>query len=260
MAPRGRPPLPGARDQRGRRRDLPDGRGVMLWQRARAARAQNTENLLDPRMATPLGQIELLHLLTETQIAAANLMGRIYLAYDRWCERSRNAPSPGYVRSIVSDQPADAAENEAIEPETPEDKDVRGERTERRYAKLRAELDLLPGNGRAILESLIIDEMSVHSSLLPSIGFALDLIAKEFNLDQGRHHRHDIRITARRPPRRARDRGHFVKRPDPAKEAWFATQRQISPNLDAAGLEKAWATLQDLTRLYRDRDRYRMRG
>jgi hypothetical protein len=198
----------------------------------------------------------LAHLLTETQIAAALLVGRIYAAYERWHGQNRNPAAPGYVRIVQSGQPDDAEPVDALEPETPDERDARQRRADERYMHLQDLIDNLPGLdaiqgrvARTMIEALCVDDLHVHTSNLPGLKYALDAIAVRFNLTGAKRATYDMRITARRPVRRQRD--NYVKRPDPTKQAFFEftaarRTRDNLPPLLPDELEAEWLYLQAL--------------
>jgi hypothetical protein len=251
MGNRGRPPDPGLRDERGRRRDLPDGRGDVLWHRSRE---EAVADWGDSRRADAIGKLELANLLTRSQIEAARLIARVYAAFERWHGQSRNPSAPGYIRTIISDQPDDAELLDQVETETPDDRDARQRRDDRRYHQLGEQIDGFGPGARPVLERLCCPPTEApRSADLPSIKYALDCIAVRFHLADKVAQR-DMRITARRPLRRARDR--LGNHPDLAREAYVRLHHKRRPDVSIEDLGREWDELQDFTRALKDRARF----
>lgn len=257
MSTRGRPPLPGPRDERGRRRDLPDARGDQMWHRAQDAAFKG---LLDPRYASAIGRLELRRLLTRSQIEAGQLIERNITSWERLHCQHSDPSAPGYTRMITSDQPEDAAVSD-LNPhlgDSAESTDAYDERVERRYKKLDAELDKLGVNGRAVIYALCVRHEDQSDAHLPSIRYALDAIGVAFDLRSAKGHvPYDVRITARRPIRRRRD--DYSTRPDPLREAIGAETNAVRagaglPLLDEAQITELW------DRIKARKDRTRLRG
>jgi hypothetical protein len=234
---------------------LPDGRADVLWHRAHD---ENVRHLLDPRISSAIGRLELGRQLNRMQIEAAHLIGRIYHAFERLHGQNRNPSAPGYIRSIASDQPDEKAGSEATSPITDDEREQHNDRVQKRYVKLNNELEKLPAHGREIIENLCVDDMCVHDAHMQSIRYALDCVAARFHLDGAKSPppRHDMRISSRRPVRSRRD--NYATRPDPLREA-------IGQETNAARIKAGLEPLDDVqvTELWnrikarKDREKFR---
>src|SRR3954464_14552321 len=82
-------------EKRGRpsRRQLDEQSGNIVWQRLAEVAA---EYGLDPRITSQIGRLRIRKLLSDTQAAAADLIGRVYGRYERLHGKRRSSCSPSY--------------------------------------------------------------------------------------------------------------------------------------------------------------------
>lgn len=282
-ARRGRPPVEGVeRYPSGRRKPSSgDPRGPALAQRAREAVRRR---LLDPRWAS---EVELLGPnftgdLSESQVETANLIGRIYGAYERFKRRRRTAASPSYMRAFGDPDGAEDPENPGAEallledgtghatiPREPTELERKALKAQRRFDTLQGEIDYIPvseadrARVRSILEELCVENRRPLVANLPSLRAMLDRIGSKF----GRNDRRggggppSIAITARSPARRTNEQAiTAARRRQLEKEAYIKCQRAMNPKLKDFELELAWQAFHQIRQIPQaiaDRERFR---
>lgn len=252
----GRPPVVGPRYESGRSKPERRSSGVAT-QRAREAVRRG---ILDPRAGSEIELLgpafagELSHRQTDT----ANMVGRIYQAFERFERLRRDPASPSYMRAHGSDDdPIDPIELQKLE--------RRVRRARKRWQDVQDEIAAMPPGvwktAREALETLCVANQPIAAALLPSMRYLLDRIAARFG---GQQHQgggpHPMAVTRHRPARRpqASDRAHRERAID--KDAWTKCTAELRPDLDADGLEREWQRLQavkDNVRAREDRDRVR---
>lgn len=263
---RGRPVQPGPRYDCGRRRPADDPRGLGTWH---FIKQHATQLSLDPRCKTELARLGFVGELTDRQVQAGFEVAQIYGAFERYKRRRRSTASPSYLRSFGDPTGEDDPENVSAEPLLLPDETGRLTIPRKLTAlerkvlgavedmdKLDECFEVLPSGAiaptRALIERLCVEDRRVTAADLDQAGPMLDYIAQVFKVRGPPAQPMSIAITARRPRRRAptptRDR-----RSDLDKAAWVQVTKAMRPDLDAAGIEKAWELLQAL----KDRDRFR---
>jgi hypothetical protein len=175
----GRPRLPGPRYDCGRRKPQPDDRSNNVWAFVREyAYALG----LDERVKTEVGRLSMLKEMTDTQVRAAFLVGRIYGSYERSRRKRRTAASPSYVRSFGDpDGEDDPLQTDAL---AAYEREVA--KAARRYKKLQRCFDALPPvvarRVRALIEDLCVDNTTIGTANLELAAPMLDWIAEQFGL------------------------------------------------------------------------------
>lgn len=260
----GRPPKGGPRYDCGRRKPTGDPRGNRDWQFIR----EHGKRLgADAKLSTEIGRLAFDGQLTDTQVEAAFLVGRVYGEF-RQFKRKRSSPaSPGYLRCFGDPDGQEDEENPSAEPLIDEHDRQREEtalerrsrRAERRFEKLTECFGALPPGPaqrvRKAIEALCVEDRFITAAEIEEAAPMLDWIASKFGLAaapptssiaiRGRSAR-------RAAPQHVRDR-----RVELDKQAWLKCTRALRKDLSEAQLETAWRTFQQLCAAERDRERFR---
>lgn len=120
---------------------------------------------LDERVATQVGRLHLLRELTETQVAAAELVGRTYGRFERALGKRRAAKSPSYE---LGHRGAWAAGSDAEE-----------RRARAAFDRLQS---LIPVQARPVVEALCVEDIHIIPTHLPDVIRVLDKVAEDFGL------------------------------------------------------------------------------
>jgi hypothetical protein len=130
----------------------------------------NAEALcLDPRIATQVGRLHILRALTETHVAAADLVARIYGRYEYFHGLRRSARSPSYEIGMRRAEWA-------------EDRPEETARARDAFLKLQDCIPAAPAAMRAAVEQLCVEDRAVSPVDLDGIRAALERIAGIFGL------------------------------------------------------------------------------
>jgi hypothetical protein len=167
---RGRPARPGERFPSGDRRDADDARAGTLWRRIVD---HGTMAGVDPRLATQVGRLRLLREITDTQAAAADLVGRIYGRYERLKGLYRSTRSPSYQLGAARGWRPDDVDDAEAEA-----------KADAVYRRLLDEcIPLFPRETRDAIEQLCVEDRHVGALMLPQVRAVLDRVAQEFGLE-----------------------------------------------------------------------------
>jgi hypothetical protein len=146
-------------EKRGRpsRRQLDEQAGCLVWQRLIESA---TEVGLDPRITSQIGRLRIQRLLTDTQAAAADLIGRVYGRYERLHGKRRSCRSPSYEfwtggSRDRSEEPDWVAQVEAD------------------YRRLQDVIPAFPREARDLLEQLCVEDRAISAQALNSIVYRL---------------------------------------------------------------------------------------
>lgn len=247
----GRPSKAGPRYDCGRRKPQGDPCGNRDWQ---FIREHGRRLGADPKLSTEIGRLAFDGQLTDSQVEAAFLVGRVYAEIRRYKRKRSSAASPSYMRSFGDpdgQDPEDPIELDALE--------TRIRRAARRFEKLEGCFAALPPGPaqrvRKAIETLCVDERYISPSELAEACPMLDWIAQKFGLAaapptssiaiRGRSARRAV-------PQHVRDR-----RVELDKQAWLKCTRALRKDLSEEQLEGAWRTFQALCTAERDRERFR---
>jgi hypothetical protein len=130
----------------------------------------NAEALgLDPRIATQVGRLHILRALTETQVAAADLIARIYGRYEYFHGLRRSVRSPSYEIGMRRAEWA-------------EDRPEETARARDAFLRLQDCFPAAPAALRAAVEQLAVEDRAVSPVHLDGVRAALDRIAGVFGL------------------------------------------------------------------------------
>jgi hypothetical protein len=146
-------------EKRGRpsRRLLDEQAGSLLWQRL----IENASEVgLDPRITSQIGRLRIQKRLTDTQAAAADLVGRIYGRYERLHGKRRSCCSPSYEFSTG------ASRDRSEEPEWVA-------QVEADYRRLRDCIPTFPREARDLLEQLCVEDRAISAQALNAIVYRL---------------------------------------------------------------------------------------
>jgi hypothetical protein len=124
---------------------------------------------LDPRIATQVGRLHILRALTETHVAAADLIGRIYGRYEYFHGLRRSVASPSYQ---IGMRRAESAEDRAEETARARDQ----------FLKLQDCLPAAPAALRAAVEQLCVEDRAVSPVHLDAIRAILASVAGIYGL------------------------------------------------------------------------------
>jgi len=125
---------------------------------------------LDRRLGSEVGRLSLLGELTDTEAAAAFLVGEIYGRFERAEGRRRSAQSPSYEIG------------QGGEPGEMADQEQRARRARKQFFRLQACLPAYPPGGRAVLEQVCCEDRSINSRYLDDLRGLLARVAAEFGL------------------------------------------------------------------------------
>jgi len=125
---------------------------------------------LDRRLGSEVGRLSLLGELTDTEAAAAFLVGEIYGRFERAEGRRRSAQSPSYEIG------------QGGEPGEMPDQEQRARRARKQFFRLQACLPTYPPGGRAVLEQVCCEDRSINSRDLDDLRSMLARVAAEFGL------------------------------------------------------------------------------
>jgi len=146
-------------EKRGRpsRRQLDEQAGSLVWQRLMESA---NEVGLDPRITSQIGRLRIQKLLTDTQAAAADLIGRIYGRYERLHGKQRSCRSPSYEFSTGnsrdrSEEPDWVAQVEAD------------------YRRLQDCIPAFPREARDLLEQLCVENRAISALALNTLVYRL---------------------------------------------------------------------------------------
>jgi hypothetical protein len=146
---------------------LDEQRGDMVWQRLAE---QAREFGLDPRLTSQIGRLRIKRLLTDTQAAAADLIGRIYGRYERLHGKRRAARSPSYEFFVATVR------------DRFEDPD-RAAQVESDWKRLQDCMPLVPRDARDVVEQLCVENRAVTSLQLNAIVYrVLNEVSVAFDL------------------------------------------------------------------------------
>lgn len=265
----GRPPGDGPRYECGRRKPPDDPRAHATVQFIR----HDASRFADPKTKSELGLLLLGAEVTDRQAEAGFTVARIYGAIERYKRKRRSVGSPGYLRAFGDPSGDDDPENPSAEPLLLPDEDGRLTRPRRltglersiqeatsRMEKLQGCFDIVPpslvASTRALVEKLCVENRRVSGADLEHIAPMLDYIAQVFEIPGAVATTNSIAITARRPRRRpptpTRER-----RADIDKGPWVQVTKAMRPDLDDAGIERAWVLFNECRQAHKDRDRFR---
>lgn len=252
----GRKPLAGARYDCGRRRPTGDPRGNRDWQYLR----QHGQRLAaDPKLNTEIGRLAFDGQLTDTQVEAAFVVGRIYAEFRQFKRKRSTAASPGYMRAF--------GDPDGQDPEEPDELDAlerRIRRAVKRFEKLEACYAALPPGPaqrvRKAIETLCVEDGFVGAAEIEESAPMLDWIAAKFGLAAAPPPR-SIAVMGRSARRRPRQQV-LDRRVELDKVAWLACTGQMLAKkgvpATAEELEAEWRGLQERQRTERDRESFRV--
>ena len=146
---------------------LDEQRGDVVWQRLAE---QAREFGLDPRLTSQIGRLRIKRLLTDTQAAAADLIGRVYGRYERLHGKRRAARSPSYefFTPAVRDRDEDPDWTAQVEAD---------------WKRLQECMPLVPRDARDVVEQLCVENRAVTALQLNAIVYrVLNEVSVAFDL------------------------------------------------------------------------------
>jgi hypothetical protein len=220
---RGRPPV--ALNSKSRMRRA---RGLAAWNRLKIPQLKSLYNPLIASQLTRLGP-GVLEELSAVQIAAGELVGRVYAAFECAADRLFDDQVAWFYRAAgitglnaswrptrrVTQSPSYTMEYRAQRSYCHNDENLK--RIAQRWHRLQLLFTNLSSpeaekRGRSVIEDLCVNELIIHSSEYPSVRVFLEMVADEFGLagQRQRPSKSPISITAKRPPRHPRACVTFV--------------------------------------------------
>lgn len=231
-----------------------------MWQRL----VTDGQNLFgDQRFATELTRLGAVGELSPSEVATGIRIAGIYGRFEYYQGIKRAAASPYYARGWVAetvDTENDPKSLDQLAREfAAEDLEERARQATEEFKDLQVAID--HRLRREALERLCVDNRHVSYGELLDAKAAFTALREFFKtMDEGggkkltRKERERLRAR-RRLKRPAKDPSPPlpVDRPNPLKEAYFATQRKLAPHLSGEDLEAAWTILCAM----RDRNEFR---
>lgn len=165
----GRPARPGERYPSGNRKDPDSQRANAVWRRL----VEDGELLgADPRLSSQIGRLRLHRELTDSQAAAADLVGRTYGNYERLHGKRRTTRSPSYEFSTGGgrDMPEDA------------DDIAYARDVNETFARLQECIPVFPREARRVIEDLCCEDRHIMPVYLNDVRAVLNRIVEEFEL------------------------------------------------------------------------------
>jgi hypothetical protein len=193
----------------------------------------------DSRFGSEVGRLSMQGELSATQAAAAFRIAEIYGRFERYRDLRRSVGSPSYmvassiyagddkaIEAITPEMLARSMAEELLEPEQLKDLEQRVDAADQRFLKLQKFMRVFPGNVRAALELLCVEDRMTNPAAVETIRAALDEAAVFF------------RIKAAPKDKKKATREIVVTRDgatheiaDPDKTAWLKTLEKLCPHL-----------------------------
>jgi hypothetical protein len=159
-------------EKRGRpsRRQLDEQSGNIVWQRLAEVAA---EYGLDPRITSQIGRLRIRKLLSDTQAAAGDLIGRVYGRYERLHGKRRVCCSPSYEFSTGAGR--DGARDRSEDPDWVA-------QVEADYRRLQDCIPTFPRDVRGAIEELCVENRAISGAQLNAAYAVLNRVSVEFEL------------------------------------------------------------------------------
>lgn len=250
---RGRPPKQGERFPSGKLKPAKstiEPIAPALWARLKT---EAVRLVGDTRFGSEIGRLSMHGELTAEQASAGFRFAQIYGRFERYKQCRRSAASPSYMAASGTEEDKGATitpetlvslgDEELLDDEALAELMGRITSADLAFRKVQKFMSSYPGNVRAALELLCVDDAVTNPVMLENIRNALDDLAvnlfriKAAPKEEQKQKRRDVIVT--------RDGGGEVTGelvlPDPDKVAWRAVLRRLRPDMTDAQVDQAYA-------------------